>query len=446
MKAEIIAVGTELLLGDVVNTNAAWISRELAGLGIDVFYHVTVGDNPARIKSVIEQAVSRSDVLIFTGGLGPTEDDLTVAAIADYFNVPLVSDPDSEKTIRDFFIARGMKHSPSNLKQALRPEDAVPIPNPVGTAPGIFWDVSARTGKPTVILTFPGVPKELYLMWERGRELLLSRQEKDGESRQVLVTRFLHFFGIGESLLGERLSDLMAGDSPTVAPYVGRSEVRVRLAAKAATENEALALIEPVRNEIIRRLEKHYIGEGESATLESAVASLLFDKGLSVAAAESCTGGLVSSRLTDVPGSSEYTLLNVVTYSNEQKTQMLGVSPETLETFGAVSPQTAAEMARGVRRLAGTDIGISLTGIAGPTGGTDDKPVGLVYIGLCGLGADADEAVVKKTMVNHNYKREDVKHWFSQYALNFLRLYLMGRLKPDREETPESPEVNLKPV
>ncbi len=431
MKAEIIAVGSELLIGDVINSNAAWLSRELAGLGIDVHYHVTVGDNPVRIQGVIAQAVERSDVLIFTGGLGPTDDDLTVATLADYFQTPLVVDPESEAAIRNYFIARDMPMSASNIKQAKKPEGAVTVKNPVGTAPGIAWDVSARVGKPLCILAFPGVPKELYAMWEQGRRFLQARKTAAGEAAEVLVADYLYFFGIGESKLGEVLSDLMAGVNPSVAPYVGRAEVKIRVAAKAADEETARRLMAPLKEEIRRRCGQYYYGEN-NCSLEGCVAEMLVQKGYGVAVAESCTGGLISSRLTDVAGSSAYTFINMVTYGNAEKSRFVGVDPQTLDEYGAVSPQVAAQMAQGIRQASGCHIGVSSTGIAGPDGGSDDKPVGLVYFGFSGLNGNAVH--VKKVMVNRNYARADIKHWFSQYALHYLRQYLDGLLENDYPE------------
>jgi nicotinamide-nucleotide amidase len=427
MKAEIIAVGSELLIGDVVNSNAAWISRELASLGIDVHFHVTVGDNPARIQGVIAQAVQRSDLLIFTGGLGPTEDDLTVATIADYFQTPLIVDPESEKAIREMFIVRGMPMSPTNLKQAKKPEGAVTLKNPVGTAPGIAWDVSEKTGRQTSLLAFPGVPKELYAMWAQGRAFIQEQQRQAGEQPEVLVIHYLHFFGIGESKLGEILADLMQSANPTVAPYVGQAEVRIRVAAKAASTDEAEALIDPIRTEIIRRCSDYYYGE-DDASLEARAAKLLMELGQRVAVAESCTGGLISSRLTDIPGSSEYTFINMVTYGNTEKTRFLGVHPETLAAVGAVSPEVAAEMALGARKESGCEWGLSITGIAGPEGGSEEKPVGLAYVGIAGPG---EQVYIKKIMVNRNYPRRDIKHWFSQYALHSLGLALSGKLETD---------------
>ncbi len=431
MKAEIIAVGSELLLGDVINSNAAWISKRLAAMGVDVYYHVTVGDNPTRINKVIQQALVRSDILIFTGGLGPTDDDLTVPTIANFFGVPLIHDPESEQMIRDFFVVRGMPMSPSNLKQAMKPQGAETIKNPIGTAPGIAWNLAELTGKTTLILTFPGVPKELYAMWDGGERFIRQQLSRNGETPMVLRSESLHFFGIGESKIGEQLRDLMESSNPTVAPYVGRAEVRIRIAAKAEDPMAAHQLIEPIKVEILRRCGEYYVGEND-IPLEFYVAELLRENGLSVSVAESCTGGLVSSRLTDVPGSSDYTFLNVVTYSNIQKHKLLGVSSVTLEKQGAVSRETASEMAFGVKKLSGCDIGLSLTGIAGPAGGSEEKPVGLVYIGLCGENCvSSEEAITKKVLVNPNYSRSDIKHWFSQYALLFLKQHLEGTLQPD---------------
>lgn len=424
MKAEIIAVGSELLIGDVINSNAAWISRELASLGVDVHYHVTVGDNPIRIQGVIQQAVERSDVLIFTGGLGPTDDDLTIATIADYFKTPLIVDPESEETIRNMFIVRGMPMSPSNLKQAKKPQGADTVKNPTGTAPGIAWDVSDKTGKQTLILTFPGVPKELYAMWPAGADFIRNRQRVSGEAAQVLMVHYLHFFGIGESKLGEMLRDLMTTANPTVAPYVGEASVKIRVAAKAESEAAAEALIEPIKAEIIQRCGDYYYGEDE-ATLETYVAQLLIDQQLTLSVAESCTGGLLSSRLTDVPGSSAYTLINMTTYGNAEKSRFLGVSGNTLSQHGAVSEEVAAEMAQGMLKASGSDLALSITGIAGPDGGTEEKPVGLAYIGI----AWGERLWVKKVLVNARYKRKDIKYWFTQYALSYLARALQGRLR-----------------
>lgn len=430
MKAEIIAVGTELLIGDVVNSNAAWISQQLASLGIDVHYHVTVGDNPARIHGVLAQALERSELLIFTGGLGPTEDDLTIATLADYFQTPLITDAQSEEAIQSYFIARGMPMSATNLKQAKKPEGALTVKNPIGTAPGIAWDLSSEVGRPVYLLTFPGVPKELYAMWPQGVDFIRQKQQERQEKPEVLQIRYLHFFGIGESKLGEMLADLMQSSNPTVAPYVGNAEVKIRIAAKAESLDQAERLIEPLKTEILKRCGDYYYGDDDT-TLEQCVAQWLTQKGCSVAIAESCTGGLISSRLTDVPGSSAYTFINMTTYGNVEKSQYLGVKPETLQAVGAVSPEVAGEMALGIKQNTRNDFGLSITGIAGPEGDTDEKPVGLAYIGV----AVPDGAVlVKKILVNKRYSRKDIKYWFSQYALSFLLHAMRGTLETDYPE------------
>lgn len=473
MKAEIIAVGTELLLGDIVNTNASWISKQLALLGVDVYHHVTVGDNPGRLSQVIAQAVERANLLIFTGGLGPTDDDLTIATIAHHFQTPLIQDADSEKTIQCFFQERGMPMAASNLKQAQRPETAQALPNPTGTAPGLVWDLSTQTGKPTYILAFPGVPKELYAMWSQAAAFIRQKQQESNEQADILVAQSLHFFGIGESRLGEMLSDLMTTSNPTVAPYVGQADVRIRIAAKADSEATAMALIAPVKAEIIRRCRDYYYADNDTS-LEAIVAAELLQRRLTVSVAESCTGGLLSSRLTDVPGSSGYTLGNIVTYSNDEKIAQLGVLPSTLEAVGAVSPEVAMEMAHGVHRRGRYDISVAITGIAGPAAPQEAnttavqhetsqaapsaKPVGLAYIAIAWNTASLGEqththkpdnmeskapsegahpsstVIIKKIQVNSRYERKDIKYWFSQYALFFLLQALRGTLQSDYSE------------
>lgn len=321
--------------------------------------------------------------------------------------------------------------SATNLKQAKKPQGAMTVKNPIGTAPGIAWDVSEKTGKPTYLLTFPGVPKELYGMWPQGVEFIRDKQREAQENPEILISRYLHFFGIGESKLGEMLADLMTNSNPTVAPYVGNAEVKIRIAAKAEDEAAAERLIEPVKAEVLRRCGDYYYGE-DDCNLEQCVSQLLTTKGYSLATAESCTGGLISSRLTDVPGSSAYTFINMVTYGNVEKTQYLGVQPETLKAVGAVSPEVAAEMALGIKEKTNNDFGLSITGIAGPEGGSEDKPVGLAYIGI--VGPQPDAVYVKKVMVNSRYSRADIKYWFSQYALSFMVQVLRGMLETDYPE------------
>ncbi|MDH4378282.1 MAG: competence/damage-inducible protein A [Vampirovibrionales bacterium] len=417
LAVEIIAVGTELLMGETVNTNATWLSQSLAEEGFNVYHHTTVGDNPARIQAVMAQAFERSNVLVFTGGLGPTEDDLTVATITSYFNEPLVADPNSEAVIKAFFIAKGQTHSPSNLKQALRPAVAQAIANPIGTAPGLSWTVEVE-GQPKHIIALPGVPREMKAMWPASLEALHTFAEKQGVKAQVLAKRSLHFFGIGESKIGEGLKDLMDVSNPSVAPYVGDSEVRLRIAAQAPTLQEAEALITPVQAEIISRLKEYYFGEGDTLRVEQVIADALIKKQQTLSVAESCTGGYISHLLTNVAGSSAYTTLNVVTYSNAQKTALLGVPESLLAEHGAVSEAVAKAMAVGIQQVASSDWGLATTGIAGPGGGTPEKPVGLVWIGL----ASPDGGVTAhRVQVNPKQGREHTKHWFAQYALHTLR-------------------------
>ncbi|MEB3206108.1 MAG: competence/damage-inducible protein A, partial [Vampirovibrionales bacterium] len=383
MRAEILAIGTELLLGETINSNAAWISRELAALGIDVYHHQTVGDNPARIIACVKEALARSTVLMTTGGLGPTDDDLTVATLAECFQARMVHHPALEKQIRAYFERRDQSFPQTNRKQALLPDGAHPVENPLGTAPGMWWDVSTSLGKPGFIATFPGVPKELFAMWPAVAAHLKALQQEQAEPSMPLVSQDLWFVGIGESQLAQQLTDLMAQESPSVAPYVGQGQIRIRLAVKATSVDAGLKILAPLKSEVLRRVGGYCIGEGHHS-LEQMVGHLLRQKSATVAVAESCTGGLLSSRLTDVSGSSAYVSYNVVTYSNRAKSDILGVEEALLARYGAVSAEAAIAMAVGVQKITGATFGLSLTGIAGPDGSTADKPVGLVYIGIAG--------------------------------------------------------------
>ena len=434
MKLAIIAVGTELLMGEVVNSNAAWISEKLAALGVDVHVHYTVGDNPKRIQRIVGEALAHADGAIFTGGLGPTEDDLTVATLADYFQTPLVNHPPSEARLREFFEARGQQVLPNNLKQALKPQAAAAIVNPMGTAPGMAWiteiviDGSLSSNapkKPVLLVTFPGVPKELYSMWAEAEAHILAFQRQLGETPMPLFSEHLQFFGLGESRIVTLLHDLMDSADPTIAPYVGRSVVRLRLATKAPDAASADAKLAPLKATVIERLLPYYIGDGQE-TLEQLVGNLLKEQGLTVAVAESCTGGLISSRLTDIPGSSAYVHYNVVTYSNAQKTAQLDVPEALLAAHGAVSAKVAAAMADGILAHAVSNVAVSCTGIAGPDGGSDDKPVGLAYLGFARVG---QPTLTRRVMIHRHYPRVEIKHWFSQYALHYLRQLLLGVLE-----------------
>ncbi|MGQ9779137.1 MAG: competence/damage-inducible protein A [Bacillota bacterium] len=378
MPAEIISIGTELLLGEVVDTNAAFLARRLAELGIDLYYKTTVGDNLARIVAELRRAWARSEIVITTGGLGPTQDDLTREAVAALLGEELVLNREELEKMRAFFARLGRTMTPNNERQAMFPPSARPLANPEGTAPGLAVCKDGRH-----LFALPGVPAEMERMFDR-EVLPILRQIAPGKP---LFSRTLRFVGIGESAMAAAVGDLIeAGRAPTVAPYVTRrGETRLRLTVRATDAEEAARLFAPVEAEIRRRLGAHLFGVDEES-LEEVVGRLLQDRGLRLATAESCTGGLIGHRLTNVPGSSAYYLGGVVAYDNRVKTGVLGVPAEILAAHGAVSAETARAMAEGVRRLLGADLGLASTGIAGPGGGTPEKPVGLVYLGLAWEG------------------------------------------------------------
>lgn len=372
--AEIICVGTELLLGDILNSNAQFLAQELAQLGIPHYYQTVVGDNPLRIQRAVAIACERSRLLLFTGGLGPTPDDLTVETLAEFFDTPLEERPEVLEDIRQKFARRGREMSPSNRKQALIPKGAEVLPNPTGSAPGIIWE--PRPG--LVLMTFPGVPKEMHVMWA---ETAVPYLKSHGWSSATIYSRTLKFWGIGESALAEQVTHLFDLKNPTVAPYASQGTVKLRISAKAASEAEAVALINPISEEIIKIAGPYHYGQDDD-TLASVVGASLQRRQETVAVAESCTGGGLGQMLTAVAGSSSYFLGGVISYANAVKTELLGVQAATLDTEGAVSASVACQMAAGVRERLNTDWGIGITGIAGPGGGTAEKPVGLVYVGV----------------------------------------------------------------
>lgn len=416
MSAEIICVGTELLLGDILNTNAQFLAQQLATLGIPHFYQTVVGDNPERIKQVIDIALNRnSQILIFTGGLGPTPDDLTVETIADFFGVGLVEKPEIIEDILRKYASRGREMTPSNRKQALIPEGAEILPNPGGTAPGIIWRVGGAT-----ILTFPGVPSEMQRMWQETAVPYLKSQ---GWGKDIIYSRSLKFWGIAESALAEKVDAFLNMQNPTVAPYAGMGEVRLRVSALAKSEEEAQQLIEPVAQQLQQIGGLNYYGADDD-TLASVVGSLLQAEGETLAVAESCTGGGLGSMLTAVSGSSNYFWGGVISYDNKVKISMLGVNPEDLARSGAVSETVAKQMAQGVRSRLSTTWGLSITGIAGPGGGSETKPVGLVYIGLAGPD-DYVESV--KYQLGQQRDRASIRLVAACNALDQLRRKLLAR-------------------
>lgn len=415
MVAEIICVGTELLLGDILNSNAQFLAQQLASLGIPHYYQTVVGDNPERIKQVLEIAMGRSQILLFTGGLGPTPDDLTVETIADFFGVPLTERPEIIADIEQKFAQRGRVMSPSNRKQALIPEGADILPNSSGSAPGIIWQP-----RPNVtIMTFPGVPAEMHLMWQETAVPYLRSQ---GWCSQIIYSRTLRFWGITESALAEKVNDFFNLANPTVAPYANHGEVKLRISARAESAEEATKLILPVE-EKLRQIAGLDCYGADSDSLASVVGQLLLDAGASLAVAESCTGGGLGAMLTSIAGSSNYFLGGIISYDNRVKVGLLDVNPEDLAKFGAVSRTVAKQMAAGVRSRLETTYGLSITGIAGPGGGSEDKPVGLVYIGLAGPNGEVEAFKYRFGALRD---RNWIRNLSACTALDQLRRKLLG--------------------
>ncbi len=381
MSAEIICVGTELLLGSILNSNAQFLATELALLGISHYYQTVVGDNPSRIKQVIETAISRKEdaskqaqVLIFTGGLGPTPDDLTHETLADFFGVALIEHPEIVADITNKYAQRDRQMTPSNRKQALLPQGADVLPNESGTAPGVIW--GPRPG--LIIFTFPGVPSEMRQMWTKSAVPYLQSR---GFGQQIIYSRTLKFWGIAESALAEKVAPFFDLSNPTVAPYASLGEVKLRVSALAPAIAQAREIVNPVEEKLKLIAGKYYFG-ADNDTLASVVGQLLLADRQTLSVAESCTGGGLGQMLTTVPGSSQYFLGGVISYDNQVKTSLLKVDSQDLAANGAVSAVVAKQMALGVKNLLGTTWGLSITGLAGPDGGGDNKPVGLVYIGL----------------------------------------------------------------
>lgn len=410
MTAEILAVGTELLMGQIANTNAQYISRRLAELGINVYFHTVVGDNALRLEETLKRALERSDIVITTGGLGPTMDDLTKETIAKALNRKLVLNEDILQYIRGFFEKRNRKMTEINAKQAYLPENSIVIPNNNGTAPGCIIEEGDKA-----VIMLPGPPKEMQPMFDETVFDYL--RQKTGV---ILVSKMLKIFGMGESDVETRLIDLIKNQSnPTIAPYVSQSEVTIRVTARCKDHNEAMAMLTPVVNEIKSRLGVLvYSEDGES--MEEVVLKLLKENGLVLATAESCTGGLLAGRITDIPGASEVFERGYVTYSNNAKVEDLGVSWGTLNRYGAVSRETALEMVNGLKQKTSAPAGVAITGIAGPGGGTKEKPVGLVFI----AAYLKDTVVCKRLELTGN--RERIRNDACLNALDMIRRLILG--------------------
>lgn len=420
MITEIITIGDELLIGKVTNTNFRYLAKEVSNLGLNCLYQTTVGDNADRIKDIIKIALERSNLLIITGGLGPTADDITIETLASYFNTDLEFKPKIASHIDKHFKNRNLEMPKSNLKQACIPTGAIVIDNPVGTAPGILWDVTklVNSSQKKLIMTFPGIPQEMELMWQQTAKPILKEY-----STKVLYEKYINFIGISESALIEVLSEFMLYKDPIVLPYANNFVVQLRVFSEKYDIKLAKEKVEQTVSKI-KEFVAEYIYGYDDETLEGAVAQLLVDQNKTVAIAESCTGGLISSRLTDISGSSKFIKFNLITYSNESKISQLNVPPEIIEQYGSVSEATTSIMAKNIREMANTDIGIATSGIAGPTGGSEEKPVGTIYIAI----SDSNKTLVFKNNTTHSLSRTQIKFRFSQLALNLMRRYLLSIL------------------
>ena len=413
MKAEIITVGTEILLGDILNTNCRYLSRELAAMGIEMYYQITVGDNEERLLKTLEESLNRSDIVICTGGLGPTEDDITKEVCAKYFGYELELHKPSLDAMIERFKHMNRVPTKNNEKQAYFPKEAYILKNDNGTAPGCIME---KEGKMIVVL--PGPPKEMESMFENYVKPYLSKLTDD-----VIESEVLRIIGVGESKVENDILDIIDSQTnPTIATYAKGYECTLRITAKAKSVEEAKELIKPMSDEMKRRFGQSLYATGE-ASIEEVVSKMLVENNLKIAVAESCTGGMVSASLINYPGISSVFMEGCVTYSNEAKMKSLGVKKETLDVYGAVSDKCAKEMASGVAARYNTNIGIATTGIAGPDGGTDEKPVGLVYFGIYING----KVISKKYVFNGD--RQGVRERATRTILNDLRLELLNMEK-----------------
>ena len=409
---ELISVGTEILLGDILNTDAQFLSIELAKLGISVIHQSTVGDNRERLLEQLNEAAKRSDIIILSGGLGPTPDDLTKEVCCEFFGKEMLLHEPTVEKIRNYFSAKGMEMTQNNLKQAMFPKDSVIFPNNNGTAPGMAIEKDGIH-----ILVLPGPPRELKPMFKDSALPYLMRF-----SDKIIVSHNIRTFGIGESAMAEKVNDLFDSENPTVAPYAKDGEALLRVTAMAETKDKAEELCKPVISEICSRLGDYVYGLDYSC-IEEAVVKMLKSRNLKVATAESCTGGLIAKRITDISGSSQIFECGIVSYANEIKHKVLGVSADDLEKYGAVSEPVAKQMAQGALRVSGADIAVSVTGIAGPESDSTNKPVGLIYIGL----ADKDNVWVKELRTSRK-DRSYNRYVSASNAFNMIRLYLDNKL------------------
>lgn len=409
---ELISVGTEILLGDILNTDAQYLSIELAKLGISVIHQSTVGDNRERLLAQLDEAAKRSDIIILSGGLGPTPDDLTKEVCCEFFGKEMFLHEPTVEKIKKYFSSKGIEMAQNNLKQAMLPKDCVIFPNDNGTAPGMAIEKDG-----VHILVLPGPPRELKPMFQNCAVPYLMQF-----SDRIIVSHNIRTFGIGESSMAEMVNDLFDAQNPTVAPYAKDGEALLRVTAMAMTKEDAESLCEPVIEEIKKRLDAYVYGVDYNCIEEAAVA-MLKEHHLKVATAESCTGGLIAKRITDVPGASEVFECGIISYANEIKHKILGVSEDDLNKYGAVSEPVAKQMAQGALKVSGADIAVSVTGIAGPDSDSTSKPVGLVYIGL----ADKENVWVREIRTSRR-DRSYNRYVSASNALNMIRLYIDNKL------------------
>ena len=412
--AEILCVGTELLLGDIVNTNAAFLSRQLAELGINVYHHSVVGDNPQRLKDAFSLALSRADMVITSGGLGPTKDDLTKETAAEFFGLPMELHGESLQSIKAYFESTGRVMTENNAKQAMMPRGAVVFKNSYGTAPAL-----AIEGKGKTVIMLPGPPVELIPLF---KDEVLPYLKKSQEC--AIVSRNIHLFGIGESALAQKLDDLISNSkNPTVAPYCDSGEVRLRVTAEADSEESARNMCDLCVEQILQSSAGDFVYGIDVENMERALVDKLHLTGLTMSTAESCTGGLIAKRITDIPGCSDVFCGGFVTYTNEIKQKLLGVKKETLDKYTAVSAEVAMEMARGARERTGSDIAVSATGIAGP-GGSELAPVGTVFLGI----STEDGEEYRKLSLSSKRSREFIRTVSATNAYDMVLKYILKKM------------------
>ena len=420
MKVEILSVGTELLMGQIANTNAQYISKRLPEVGLGVFYHSVVGDNPKRLAESLRLALGRADVVITTGGLGPTQDDLTKDTVADTLGLPMILHQKSFEQIKAYFACAGKEMVESNFRQAYFPEGAIIMENGMGTAPGCIIPIPAEAwngaaGQEKFVVMLPGPPKELHPMFDNGVLPFFAERRE-----HPLISRFLRVVGVGESLVEEKIIGLVEGQTnPTFATYAKDGIVTIRITAEDRDGKGAELLAQAVDRVCEILGDSVYTTDNEE--LEMTVFRLLKERNLTFASAESCTGGMLAEQMTEIPGASDVFLMSAVTYANEAKKKVLGVKAETLAAYTAVSAAVAEEMAEGLQRISNADVCVSITGLAGPGGGSEEIPVGTVFIGVKCCG--------KLTVSEHHFtngNRNRVRTLSVIHALDRVRRAILG--------------------